>query len=241
MNQAQVLLTRLETSSAKVVLHLNVTRTKIIAYNQLEEINIKCKDGTTIDITDDFKYLGSYVDSTAKEIKVRKAQAWTACYQLRKIWKSNISRSLKLNLFTAAVESVLLYGCEAWTLNKTIEKQLDGTYTRMLRMLLNIHWNQHTTNEELYGGMTKLSNKIRERRLRFVGHRVRHNGEVVPKLVLWDPQHGDSKRGRPTTTYLDTLRDDTGIKSCSDIKAVMVDRNLWRGFVNQVRVGTRPK
>ena len=108
-------------------------------------------------------------------------------------------------------------------------------------MVLNLHWNQHTTNEELYGGMMKLPNKIRERRLRFVGHCVRHNDEVVSKLVLWDPQHDYSKRGRPTTTYLNTLRDDTGIRSCSEIKAVMMDRNLWRGFVHQVRVGTRPK
>ena len=140
-----------------------------------------------------------------------------------------------------AVESVLLYGCEAWTLNKTIEKQLDGTYTKMLRMVLNLHWNLHTTNEELYGDMIKLSNKIRERRLRFVGHCVRHNDEIVSKLVLWDPLHGQSKRGRPNTTYLDMLRDDTGIRSSSEIKAVMLDRNLWRGFVHQVRVGTGPK
>ena len=241
INQAQELLTRLEVSSAKVGLHLNAAKTKIIAYNQVDEVNIKSKDGTTIDTTDDFKYLGSYVDSTVKEINVRKAQAWTACHQLRKIWNSKMSKRLKLNLFTAAVESVLLYGCEAWTLNKTIEKKLDGTYTRMLRMVLNIHWNEHKTNEELYGDMPKISHKIRERRLRFVGHCVRHNDEIVSKLVLWEPHHGYSKRGRPATTYLDTLREDTGIKSCSEIKAVMMDRNIWRGFVHQVRVGTRPK
>ncbi len=41
-------------------------------------------------------------------------------------------RHLKLQLSIATVESVLLYGCEEWTLTSVLEKQLDGCYTRML-------------------------------------------------------------------------------------------------------------
>ena len=33
---------------------------------------------------------------------------------------------LKERLFVATVESVLLYGSEAWTLTKSLEKQLNG-------------------------------------------------------------------------------------------------------------------
>jgi hypothetical protein len=33
------------------------------------------------------------------------------------------------------VESVLLYGSEAWTLTKSIKKSINGTYTRMLRVV----------------------------------------------------------------------------------------------------------
>ncbi len=32
---------------------------------------------------------------------------------------------LKRKFFVAIVESILLYGCEAWTLTKTMEKALD--------------------------------------------------------------------------------------------------------------------
>ena len=48
--------------------------------------------------------------------------------------------NFKEELFRALVESVLLYGSEAWTLTKKHEKKLNGTYTRMLRAILNISW-----------------------------------------------------------------------------------------------------
>jgi len=44
-----------------------------------------------------FKYLGSWVDNSAKDIKARKAQAWTATLKLDNIWKSNLPRRLKIN------------------------------------------------------------------------------------------------------------------------------------------------
>ena len=64
---------------------------------------------------------------------VRKAQAWRALNGMTKIWKSNMSKDLKIRFFTATIESILLYGCESWALSKEQEKSLDGTYTRMLR------------------------------------------------------------------------------------------------------------
>ena len=80
--------------------------------------------------------------------------------KLTKIWKSSLSRRLKLRLFAAPVESVLLYGCESWTVTPKMEKELDGRYTRMLRTVLNVNWKQHMTNAELYDNLPKISQKI---------------------------------------------------------------------------------
>ena len=41
-------------------------------------------------------------------------------------------------MFIVAYKSVLLYGPEAWTMTKAEEKILDGTYTKMLRMVLGV-------------------------------------------------------------------------------------------------------
>ena len=42
----------------------------------------------------------------------------------------------------------------------TPEIILDGTYTRMLRKALGVHWSDIVTNEILYGKLSKFSDKI---------------------------------------------------------------------------------
>ncbi len=130
-----------------------------------------------------------------------KAAAWRACSKLTKIWKSSLSKAFKLRMFTATVESVLLYGSETWTLTVKLAKSLDGMYTRMLRTVLNVHWQQHVTNQELYGKLPKLSDKIRQRRVRFAGHCSRSTNESVSNLVHWTPKHGKRRPGKPALTY----------------------------------------
>jgi len=54
-------------------------------------------------------------------------------------------------------------------------------------MVMNITWMDKMTNEDLYGNLPRISNKIRERRLRLAGHCVRHSELEVSNLVLWEP------------------------------------------------------
>ncbi|XP_072018181.1 uncharacterized protein [Amphiura filiformis] len=145
---------------------------------------------------------------------------------MAKIWKSSLSTRFKQRLFTATVESVLLYGCEAWTVTSKLAKELDGCYTRLLRAMRNVHWKQHMTNKELYGDLPKLSDKIRERRTRFAGHCYT---ATVSKLVHWIPKHGKRKQGRPTLTFVDILRQDTRLES-TDMVTAMQDRKIWRAI-----------
>ena len=98
----------------------------------------------------------------------------------------------KVRQFLATVESVFLYGSETWTLTNSTEKQIDGAYTRMLRSAKNFSWRDHITNKDLYGHLPKVSSKIRERRMRVAWHCVRNKEEEASKLVLWQPQHGQT-------------------------------------------------
>lgn len=50
-----------------------------------------------------------------------------------------------------AVESVVLYGFECWTLMPTQQRSLDGRYTGMLRAVLNVKQSEHVTDRHLYG------------------------------------------------------------------------------------------
>ncbi len=149
--------------------------------------------------------------------------------RLHKIWKSNLPRGIKISLLSSAVESVLLYGSDTWTLTEKLSSQLNGCYTRMLRTALNIHWNQLLTNEQLYGSLPKISEKIRIRRLKLAGHCRRSDREIAANLLLWTPKHGQRKQGRPALTYIDLLRKDTDIPA-EELSNCMRDRTVWRSI-----------
>ena len=88
------------------------------------------------------------------------------------------------------VESVFLYGSGTWTLTKSLENQLNGCYTRLLRMVFNVHWKEQVTNEELYGTMMRVTDKIQECRMRFAGHNIRQAGTPLSTLILWESTPG---------------------------------------------------
>ena len=239
--QAKVLLGLVETEAAKVGLHVNAKKTEVMLFNQDEPNDIQSISGDYIKDVTNFKYLGGWMKSSEDDIKVRKALAWAACHKLKKIWSSKLKKSLKVRLFLSTVESVLLYNSETWTLTQQMSKSIDGTYTRMLRMALNVSWKQHLTNVELYGSLPKVSQKIAQRRLRLAGHCIRHPEEIASQLVLWQPSQGEVNRGRKPTDYIDLIKRDTGLENINEIRNVMVDRIKWREFVMDARPGGRLK
>ena len=180
----------------------------------------------------DFVYLGAWIATTERNLQVRKAKAWAACHKLKKMWKSDLRRGLKIRLFVATVESILLYGSETWTLTESLKKRIDGCYTRMLRMALNVDWKQRKTNKEVYGNLPRATMKIQERRMRLAGHIHRHPELVANRLLLWEPTHGVRSRGRPAKTYVDSLRADTGLNDTGEMGGLMADRVLWRQRIN---------
>ena len=236
LEQAQLLLLRLESAAQQIGLHTNVTKTEYMSYNQPDG-HLITLNGSKLKQVDDFLYLGSWVGSTSKDIDVIIGKAWAALSKMNKIWKSKMNKDLKIQLFRSTVETVLLYGANTWTLTKTLSKKLDGTYTRMLRAALNVSWKQHLTNKELYRYLPCVTETIRERRLRFSGHCVRSKDEVIHQLILWEPSHGKRSRGRPPRTFIQQLTEDTGLEK-DELKTAMGDRNGWRKVVRDVRPRT---
>ena len=116
-------------------------------------------------------------------------------------------------------------------MTETLERSLNGTYTRMLRAVLNIHWSTHTSNEVLYGKLPLVSDKVASRRLELAGHCYRHPELSTQKVILWEPKHGSRGRGRPRHNFIDTLKRDTGAASAHELATLMADRDVWRSHV----------
>ena len=232
IEDAEKLLHSLESAAKQIGLHINAKKTEFMCYHQAGQI--KSLNGHDIKHVDHFTYLGSNIQSTEKDIQIRKAKAWAALNKLQKIWKPDLSKQLKRHFFKAVVESVLLYGSTTWTLTKQQEQRLDGCYTRMLRAALNIDWRKHPTKAQLYGSLPPVSAKLREQRLRFAGHCFRSKGELVSDLLLWEPSHCKRSVGAQARTYTKKLQDDTGLHP-DDLPTAMNDRMYWRSLVDSVR------
>ena len=63
----------------------------------------------------------------------------------------------------AVAMSVLLYGYTILTLTQSIEKILNGNYTRMLYVVLGKFWKQHTAKQKLHGHMPLISQIIEDK------------------------------------------------------------------------------
>ena len=124
LEQAQLLLSRVETSAKQTGLHINNSKTEYIRFNQ-DEGDLKAFNGESLQNADDCLYLGSWIDCCSKAVNVRTGKAWSALHKLDTVWKSEHSDGLKIAFFRAMVETVLLYGSTAWTLTQFLDKKLE--------------------------------------------------------------------------------------------------------------------
>ena len=136
--------------------------------------------------------------------------------------------------FQAVVVSILLYRCTTWTLTKSMEKKLEGNYTRMLRAILNKSWKQHPTKQQLYGHSPLITKTIQVRRSRHAGHCWRSRDELISDVLLWSPSHGRAKARRPARTYIQQLYADTGC-SPEELPGAMDDTDGWQERVREIR------
>ena len=189
---------------------------------------------------DQFRYLGALIADTVRDVNCRIGLTWAAATGLDPIWRSVLDSRLKVSFFRSVVESILLYGCETWSLTGALETKLDGNYTRLLRYVQGIHWLEHITNDVVYNGLIKLSDTIRKRRLQFAGHCIRAENQSVSKLVLWEADGPVRVGGSNITTYqkrilsdISTVQRDKAYKF-EDIIPLTMNRDLWKALCNSM-------
>ena len=98
----------------------------------------------SLKIVDIFKYLVAILTKDGKsqnEIKIRLAIANSALVNLSTIWNSrSISLRTKIYLYKSLIISILLYGCETWTLNETLEERINAFESKSYRRILGISY-----------------------------------------------------------------------------------------------------
>ena len=66
-----------------------------------------------------------------------------------------------------------------------------------------LSWRQHPIKLQFHEPIPDISTILRERRMRFAGHCWGAKQELASNLLLWSPNHGKRRVGRPAITYID--------------------------------------
>ena len=162
-----------------------------------------------IDVVEEFPYLGSKIGKSGKvdmDVDRRIAQASKAFGALRKsvFMDKNLTLTTKRRLYDACVVSVLLYGAECCTPLRKHEKKLNTFHHRCIRTILGIsnrkQWTEHITMEEIrrrWGDEELMTEKVKKRRLEWLGHLARMPYHRLPKCLLFDWLPQSRPRGGP--------------------------------------------
>ena len=120
-------------------------------------------------------------DQSAHEIHRRIGMASGVMGRLSNVWQqSRLSLATKLRVYKSLVLSVLLYGCETWTILKFDERKLEQ------RHILRICWFHRVTNAEVTSQTEQedLTNHIRRRCVAVFGHVCRLPEEAPGQMAM---------------------------------------------------------
>ena len=121
------LLIKVKEESEKVVLKLNIQKTKIMASAPIISWQT---DGETVETVADFIFLGSKITADgdcSHKIKRRLLLRRKVMTNLDSILKSrDITLQTKVHLVNAMVFPVVMYGSESWTIKKAERRRIDA-------------------------------------------------------------------------------------------------------------------
>jgi hypothetical protein len=231
---AQRSLNRLCEEGDRVGLSVSAKKTEVLHIGFNDHPALTLPSGEVIADCQDFRYLGSLVASPDGIVADRCAQAWRATTKLSPIFCSAAADALKIRLFRAAVEPILLYGLEAVSITRSREDSLEATHRALLRSCLNIRYPETISNRALATRtrVPPLNITLRQRRLRLLGHvlRAHGRGEANPlAAVILHPPCEPYRRGHGRTeTITDTLVADLRMLGLTPAEAVVLSSALFR-------------
>ena len=134
---------------------------------------------------DDFKYLGSTVQSNGEcgsEVKKRVQAGWNGWSRMSGvICNRRVPTRVKGKVYKVAVRPAMLYGLERVALTKRQEAEMEVTELKMLRFSLGKIRNGYIRGTAQVG---KFGEKTREARLRWYGHLRRKDDGYIGRRML---------------------------------------------------------
>ena len=136
--------------SEKVVLKLNIQKTKIMASGPITSYQI---DGETVETVAEFILWVSKITADgycSHGIKRRLLLGKKVMTNLDSILKSrDITLSTKVRLVKAMAFPVVMHGCESWTIKKAEHRRIEAFELWCWRRLLRVPWTARRSNQSI--------------------------------------------------------------------------------------------
>ncbi|KAK3545749.1 hypothetical protein QTP70_011317 [Hemibagrus guttatus] len=152
------------------------SKTEYMCVNEREGSGTVRLQGEEVKKVQEFKYLGSTVQSNGecgKEVKKRVQAGWNGWRKVSGVLcDQKISARIKGKVYRTVVRPAMLYGLETVSLRKRQESELEVAELKMLRFSLGVTRLDRIRNEYIRGTahVGRLGDKVREARLRWFGH-----------------------------------------------------------------------
>ncbi|KAK3530327.1 hypothetical protein QTP86_023932, partial [Hemibagrus guttatus] len=165
------------------------SKTEYMCVNEREGSGTVRLQGEEVKKVQEFKYLGSTVQSNGecgKEVKKRVQAGWNGWRKVSGVLcDQKISARIKGKVYRTVVRPAMLYGLETVSLRKRQESELEVAELKMLRFSLGVTRLDRIRNEYIRGTahVGRLGDKVREARLRWFGHVQRRDSELEKQIL----------------------------------------------------------